>query len=374
MNARPNDLQEKAPLERGNSSAITAKHTAISAAKRDAGKCYSLRPPFTFQQAESALHQIPADIPRNEWAAIAAALRGEYGDVAFDIFDGWSAAGETYNRADVRDTWRSAGKRACSIGTLLFHAKKYGWTAPRRYPTTPSEQARIERETAEARRAREVRNLIAAQELAQSQACAARRAAEIWDSCVTESGSHAYLVRKHIGVCGTRRGLCEDAENAPLLVPLNDVDGTLHGLQEIYADGSKKFPYGTAKTGHFHAFGAPLDSTGWAFVGEGLATLGSFAAYSDYADAALIVAFDAGNVKPVAVALRAKYPYLQIIIAADWDTPAGGDGGAGYRFACAAAIEVDGEVIHPEPIQGRNKTDFNDWHVLQCERDERKAA
>ena len=108
---------------------------------------FSPLPPLTLQQAEDALHRIPANIPRNEWAAIAAALRGEFGGVAFDAFDSWSATGDTYNRADARDTWKSAGKRSCSIGTLLHHAKGYGWTAPRRHPLTPSEQARSERET-----------------------------------------------------------------------------------------------------------------------------------------------------------------------------------------------------------------------------------
>ena len=173
-------------------------------------------PPLTFQQVEDALHRIPVDIPRAEWAAIAASL-GEFGDVAFDIFNRWSAAGETYNRADARDTWKSAGKRSCSIGTLLFHAKAHGWTAPRRLPLTPTEQARIERETVEAQHAREARNRIAAHELAESHARAAKRAVAIWDACTNEPGTHPYLQAKKIGPHGAKRGCCDDADNAPLV-------------------------------------------------------------------------------------------------------------------------------------------------------------
>ena len=328
-------------------------------------------PPLTLQQAEDALHRIPASVPREVWAAIAASLRSEFGDVAFDSFDRWSAAGDTYKPRDVRDTWKSAGKRACSIGTLLHHAKAYGWTAPRRVPLTPSERARIERDTIEAQRAREARNRIAAKALARSQANAATRAAEIWDACITEPGTHPYLVAKQIAPHGVKRGYCDDAEHAPLCVPMRDIDGTLWSLQTIQPDGSKRFLPGSRTSGCFHAMGEPLTTAKRIIIGEGFATCASL---SEHHAGAVIAAFSAGQLFNVATAIATRYPDATLVIAADFDSPAGGDGGPGVAAATKVANALGAELWVPIPIEGRNKTDFSDWHVLQCEQCETEAA
>ena len=76
------------------------------------------------------------------------------------------------------------------------------------------------------------------------------------------------------------------------------------------------------------------------------------------------MAFNAGNVEPVAVALRAKYPALKIIIAADDDHQT--DGNPGMTKATAAALMVGGLLAAPMfPAGGPDKaTDFNDLHQL----------
>ena len=331
---------------------------------------FSPLPPITLQQADDALHRIPADIPRNEWAAIAAALRGEFGDVAFDALDRWSSSGETYNRADARDTWKSAGKRSCSIGTLLFHAKQYGWTTPRRYPLTPSERARIERETIEAQRAREACNRSAANELALSQAAAAKRAAAIWDACVTESGSHPYLVAKKISAHGARRGLCDDAEYAPLVVPMRNVTGMLCNLQFIAPNGEKRFMAGGRVTGCYFALSEPMDAER-IVIAEGFGTAGALA---EHHAGAVIAAFSAGQLLNVGTALATRYPDAALVIAADFDSPEGGNGGPGLAAATKAANALGAELWVPVAIPGRDKTDFSDWHLLQREREERRVA
>lgn len=329
-------------------------------------------PPLTLQQAEEALYRIPADVPREVWAAIAASLRSEFGDVAFDVFDRWSTAGDTYNRRDAADTWRSAGKRACSIGTLLHHAKACGWTAPRRVPLTPSEQARIQRETIEAHRAREARNRIAAQALACSQATAATRAVGIWDECIAEPGTHPYLVAKQIAPHGSRRGPCDDAEHAPLVVPMRDVDGALWSLQSIPPDGKgKRYLTGSKTSGCFHAMGEPLATAKRIIIAEGFSTAASLA---EHHAGAVIAAFSAGQLLNVGTAIATRYPNAALVIAADFDSPAGGDGGPGLAAATKAANALGAELWVPISIEGRNKTDFSDWHVLQCERSEMEAA
>ena len=333
---------------------------------------FSPLPPLTLQQAEDALHHIPANIARNEWAAIAASLRGEFGDVAFDSFDRWSATGDTYNRADARDTWKSAGKRSCSIGTLLHHAKARGWTAPRRYPLTPSEQARIERETHEAHRAREARHKIAAHELALSQMNTRKLAAAMWDACVSEPGTFPYLVEKRIGPHGAKRGLCDDAEHAPLVVPMRDIEGTLWSLQTIQHDGKgKRYLTGSRTSGCFHAMGEPLATATRIIIAEGFSTAGSLA---EHHAGAIVAAFSAGQLLNVGTALANRFPDAALVIAADFDSPEGGDGGPGVHYATKAAQALGADLWIPDAIPGNSKTDFSDLHILQCEQTEMEAA
>ena len=329
--------------------------------------------PLTLQQAASALACIPANVERSVWYSIAAALQREYGDAAFPMFDEWSATADSYNRADCRDTWKSVARlTAYSVGTLLHHAKAHGWTAPRRYPLTPSERAQIERETSEAQRTREARNSIAAHELAESQARAATRAAAIWDACATESGSHPYLIAKKIGPHGAKRGLCDDSEHAPLVVPMRDIDGTLWSLQFIPPDGrDKRYLPGSRTSGCFHAMGESLTTAKRIIVAEGFATVASLA---EHDAGAVIAAFSAGQLLNVGIAIAGRYPDAALVIAADFDSPEGGNGGPGLAAATKAANALGAELWVPVPIPGRNKTDFNDWHILQCEQNETEAA
>ena len=233
--------------------------------------------PLTLREATQALCCISADLVRDDWVMIAAAMHNEFGDAAFTEFDQWSATGTSYSPQAARDTWRSCRKLTrYGMGSLIALAKKHGWTTPRRHPLTPSEQARIERETAETQRAREARQRVAAQELAMSQAVAAKRARALWDGCVTESGSHPYLQAKRIGTHGTKRGYCDDAEQAPLVVPMRDIDDVLWGLQTIPPDGKgKRYLSGSRSGGSFHAIGEPLPSAKRIIIAEGFATAAS---------------------------------------------------------------------------------------------------
>jgi putative DNA primase/helicase len=110
--------------------------------------------------------------------------------------------------------------------------------------------------------------------------------------------------------------------------------------------------------GCYHAIGKP---TGKLIVCEGYATGASIHEATGHAVA---VAFNAGNLSAVALALRAKYPKLQIIIAADDDSQT--DGNPGMTEARAAALAVSGLVAVPDFGQNRpdKATDFNDLHQI----------
>ena len=71
-------------------------------------------------------------------------------------------------------------------------------------------------------------------------------------------------------------------------------------------------------------------------------------------------AFDAGNLLPVALALRVKFPATQIVIAADNDAVAVGKTvGVGFEKATEAARAVNGRVLMPDQVG----FDWNDVHV-----------
>lgn len=75
----------------------------------------------------------------------------------------------------------------------------------------------------------------------------------------------------------------------------------------------------------------------------------------------MVVAFDAGNLKPVAVALRKQYPEVTILVCGDDDIRSDEKPNIGRDAATAAAKAVGGLVAIPE--MNGEKCDFNDLHV-----------
>jgi putative DNA primase/helicase len=104
-------------------------------------------------------------------------------------------------------------------------------------------------------------------------------------------------------------------------------------------DGRKIFLTGGRKRGCYFAIGRPADVL---CVCEGYATAASIFEATEYATA---VAFDAGNLEPVALALRAKFPDTRIVICADNDIHTSGN--PGLTAATRAAAAVCGAVACP---------------------------
>ena len=189
-------------------------------------------------------------------------------------------------------------------------------------------------------------------DLVQRQHDAAQSASELWAKASPAPASHQYLARKGIQPQGVR----EFGDR--LLIPMRDTSGTLHSLQTIAPDGSKRFHAGGRIKGCYFSIGKPQ---GALVVCEGFATGASIHECTQYAVA---VTFNAGNVLEVALALRSKYPDLQIILAADDDHLTAGN--VGLAKATEAAQAVDGFVA--APVFGDDRpdkaTDFNDLHQL----------
>lgn len=212
---------------------------------------------------------------------------------------------------------------------------------------TPAEQA-AHRQRVEAMQA--ARKADQEQRQQQAKAEAARR----WEAAAPAQ-DYPYLERKGIQAHGARIG------GGSLLVPMRDADGELWNVERISADGKdKRGLSGGRRKGCFHLIGQPQEA-GPLVICEGFATGASIHEATGYPVA---VAFNAGNLEAVALALRAKHPEARLILAADddWRT----DGNPGMDKAAAAARAVGGLLAVPRfPAErGDKDTDFDDLRRL----------
>ena len=184
---------------------------------------------------------------------------------------------------------------------------------------------------------------------------AADKAATVWAKSEFCS-DQTYTKNKKIGSFGLKM-----YKNS-VIVPLYDVSGKLWSLQFIDGDGNKRFLSGGKKKGCFFTIGS-LDGAKQVFMCEGYAT---GASVYESIDQPVVVAFDAGNLKPVAEALRKKYRDLQIFICADNDCYGENGLNVGVEKANETAQSVGGHVIIPRfNDTSTNPTDFNDLFVLE---------
>lgn len=230
---------------------------------------------------------------------------------------------------------------------------------------TPEQRAAMKRVWADAAKAAELQRKAEAD-------AAASHAERAWAKLLPDADS-PYLKQK--GVAGY--GLKFTA-NGSAVVPLVDTGGRIAGLQflrtaaqakESHRPAKEFWPKGVAKKGRFHLLG---HQPHWiVLVAEGYATAASLHAATGYPVAC---AFDAGNLQPVAEALRKRYKRAKILICADDD--AWSEGNPGITAASTAAIAVAGEWIRPvfadedgrqarHAANGHKDTDFNDLQRVE---------
>ena len=193
------------------------------------------------------------------------------------------------------------------------------WCAQGAEPVTPAGRAEQQRQRKAMQQARAI-------ELANVQASARERAAKLWATARPATNAHAYLQRKRVQAYGIRQ--LRDM----LVIPARDVNGRLHTLQFIGADGSKRFLSGGRIAGCYYAIGRPFDSL---LVAEGYST---GATLHQATGAAVAICFSCGNLLPVARALRDKFPRLRLVICADNDSATPGNPGVTHAKAAARAV------------------------------------
>ena len=255
------------------------------------------------------------------------------------------------------------------------------------------DRPRLTAEQAEAIRARQIADRKAAEAAMQRRHDAAATKAQGWWRKCADFGESDYLTRK-----GLPAGNLFGARLSPsgnLVIPVQDGKGTIRGLQVVYRDPEirkrkgrdKDFcPAGLQKKGHMYLIGSPMAGH-VALLCEGFATGASL---HQATGMPVIIAFDAGNLLPVAQIVCKTYHGLRVLVCADDDylqtcreckayttildghcTACGkphGKSNAGIESAQAAALAVSGAVVHPvfpsdRPTTYKGPTDFNDLHT-----------
>ncbi|WP_406867661.1 DUF927 domain-containing protein [Paraburkholderia fungorum] len=303
------------------------------------------------ERVQLALSSIPSDLPRDDWWRVGAAIKHEFGDEGFDLFDAWSNSASSYDASAARDTWRSLdADGGIRIGSLFELAKRHGFE-PKRHRST------IKRPTEDAKRtdARRQESDAASKARAGKQSAAGERAVSIWNAAEAAPANHPYLIRKDVPTHDLRvyRGALTIATmpcDGALIVPLYSEAGALTSLEFISPKGDKRFLPGGAKAGSFHVIGNDFNCI---VIAEGYATAASANAANG---CAAVVAFDAGNLRRVGETMRKRYPDANLVFAVDNDASDEADN-TGMKSATAAANAVEGVLALPPAGM-----DLNDLH------------
>lgn len=195
------------------------------------------------------------------------------------------------------------------------------------------------------------------QETSERNKAAAEVARGKWQRATPATVENRYIAAKRVPALGVR------VLHSELLIPLRTVEGELVNLQRVKPTGSKLFLKGGRIRGCFCLLSSELPRQGEIYICEGWATAATIHVQTGLPVAA---AMNAGNLVPVADAIRAARPGVAIVLAADYDhcTP----GNPGLRHAREAARAVDGAVTWPNVCRAEDCrcTDFND--VANCGR------
>lgn len=335
---------------------------------------------LSLDQVWSALQYVSPDEPRNEWAKMGMALKAEFGQSGFDLFDTWSQGSDKYKPRDCRSAWRSFKVGGgIGIGSLIKKAKDAGWRMVVEERDAATQAAYLA--DLAARRAK------AKQDLAEEEAWRNRMAevvAQASDALIayvfslSGSAECPYLSRKEVGAFGVYvvpssvvvviDDACEsykiisgekdiksffndyadagkpdcvsvrNIKRGSLLVPLS-ADGRLWSVQIIFPTGTKSFFRHGRKSGCSHVLNG---NDGIVCVAEGYATAASIFMATGYTT---VVAVDAGNLPVVVPRVRARYPSSELLICADDDCNT--DGNPGLSYALDAARVSGAGVVLP---------------------------
>lgn len=220
-----------------------------------------------------------------------------------------------------------------------------GWHSKSTKKMTRAERTEINKQLANSKKKRDAEELRRHERFA-------KYFRKIWNNLPSVE-SHPYLEKKYIGAHGIR---CRQKGNE-LIIPIYQTDGKLWGLQRITESGWKGFVRGSLVKGGYFPLATRQDDLSTLILAEGYSTGTSV---REATALPVIVCFNAGNMPPVAVDLKQKYPNSKFCFAADNDTESK-NGNTGIIKAQEAAMAVGGaHVVWPE-LPDNKKCDWNDF-------------
>lgn len=279
----------------------------------------------------------PSD--RSLWVKVAMGLKHEFGDAGLDEWDHWSQGAQNYKERDARDVWRSIkpGGRT-TIASVFYEARAAGWPDDQPYREPTPEQTAIRRQ----------HSVNAEAERLSLDTANAIESRAVWDKSTPADAAHPYLVKKGVKPHNLRQ------HARPLTVPLVDMDGVLWNVQRIYPDGLKLFRPGRAR-GLFSPIGDWTEPS-TVLICEGWATGASL---HEQLGHPVLCAMNAGNLLPVAQAVRERWPHADIVVAGDDDRQT--EGNPGRTAATKAALAARARLVFPAFGPDESGSDFNDW-------------
>jgi putative DNA primase/helicase len=246
--------------------------------------------------------------------------------------------------------WFRSFKHGMSAGqTVSFTSKSPRKLTPEQKDEWKKKVATAKKAAAEREEARKGRQKRAASRI--------KRAIEK----LPRAESHTYLEAKKVKPHGLR------IRRGELILPIYQPDNLPWSLQRITKDGGKWFFPGGMVEGGYYPLGAAGDDKSLILIAEGFATA---ATGREETNAIVLCAFNAGNLKKVAINIRSKYPASKIILLADNDRFTRNSKGElwnpGIEAAQQAAVAVGGFIIYPEFPEDDNdptlkRTDWNDY-------------
>ncbi|HMX09450.1 MAG TPA: toprim domain-containing protein, partial [Burkholderiaceae bacterium] len=310
--------------------------------RRPRGAARSDRP-ITLDLVREALGFIPPDVTHDDRVRLAFAVWDGVGDAGAATWLDWAAQRSHADPAEDRSTWKSASKPGrVKVGTLFGIAKDHGFRFPEADADAPAPDPAA---LAAAKAERERRHQAEEAEYRRRADDAAKWARELWaDGQAVQPGAAPYLTRKGVQAHGVR---C--LPDGTLLVPMRNAAGELQNVQRIAPvkpecdQPEKRFLPGGRKSGLWHLIGelappaaepvesgeaapsadactAPADPAAAAppvlLLAEGYATGASLHEATGWPVA---VCFDAGNLKPCALALQGLHPVALLLVCGDDD-------------------------------------------------------
>lgn len=279
------------------------------------------------ERIRSALSFVPPE-DRDTWRDMAFAIKDELGDSGFELWDDWSQLATNYEANAAQAVWKSAAKTGpVKIGTLFFHAKANGWRDDSEYRRPTSV------EIAERNRLAAERALHEETEIAKERAETAQKALAIYKAGSEAKADNPYLSIKQVSPIATLREIDarvaanilgyqpksrgEDLVGRLLVVPVKQGDD-LSTVELIDGHKRKTALAGRgSKTGGYWASETLPKGDGdglTILIGEGVATVLSAVGDAGHIG---IASLSAGNLLPVASAIRKRFPSARLVLLAD---------------------------------------------------------